>query len=152
MTRPSSFSQRLTTKFCNSLNLLLTLRFVATLFTSGQRQDYAIHRRGRSSRAVQVDRGSLPPSRLSNRTQPFRNMAGFYTEFELGLELDSVEVRGILLYNGQEWGRVIFDFLGIRLEWKTHGHHYILPYAMPRYPCLIYPPSSERFNARRSLV
>ena len=50
-------------------------------------------------------------------------MAGFYTgksisqvfdcfltkelvlEFELGLELDSAEVRGILLYNNQEWGR-----------------------------------------------
>lgn len=26
-------------------------------------------------------------------------------EFELGLELDSAEVRGILLYNNQEWGR-----------------------------------------------
>jgi len=36
---------------------------------------------------------------------------GFYTEFELGLELDSAEVRGILLYEGQEWGRVVFDFL-----------------------------------------
>ena len=32
-------------------------------------------------------------------------------EFELGLELDSAEVRGILLYEGQEWGRVVFDFL-----------------------------------------
>jgi hypothetical protein len=31
-------------------------------------------------------------------------------EFELGLELDSAEVRGILLYEGQEWGRVVFDF------------------------------------------
>jgi hypothetical protein len=35
----------------------------------------------------------------------------FRTEFELGLELDSAEVRGILLYEGQEWGRVVFDFL-----------------------------------------
>lgn len=26
-------------------------------------------------------------------------------EFELGLELDSAEVRGILLFNNQEWGR-----------------------------------------------
>jgi hypothetical protein len=32
-------------------------------------------------------------------------------EFELGLELDSAEVRGILMYEGQEWGRVVFDFL-----------------------------------------
>lgn len=29
----------------------------------------------------------------------------FRLEFELGLELDSAEVRGILLYNNQEWGR-----------------------------------------------
>ncbi len=33
------------------------------------------------------------------------------TEFELGLELDSCEVRGILIYEGQEWGRVVFEFL-----------------------------------------
>jgi len=33
-------------------------------------------------------------------------------EFELGLELDSPDVRGILLYNQQEWGRfVIIIFL-----------------------------------------
>jgi hypothetical protein len=32
-------------------------------------------------------------------------------DFELGLELDGAEVRGILLYEGREWGRVIFDML-----------------------------------------
>ena len=30
--------------------------------------------------------------------------------FELGLELDSAEVRGILLHDGQPWGSVVFDF------------------------------------------
>jgi hypothetical protein len=51
-------------------------------------------------------------------------MAGFYTEFELGLELDSVEVRGILLYHGQEWGRYVtlvfvdlFRVLRLRSMW-----------------------------------
>jgi hypothetical protein len=34
-----------------------------------------------------------------------------HPEFELGLELDSTEVRGVLLYNGDEWGHVVFDFL-----------------------------------------
>ena len=34
----------------------------------------------------------------------------FTTEFELGLELDSAEVRGILIYEGQDWGQVVFDF------------------------------------------
>lgn len=51
------------------------------------------------------------------------------SDFELGLELDSCEVRGILIFEGmcisvmfsatlanieivgQEWGRVVFDFL-----------------------------------------
>jgi hypothetical protein len=33
-------------------------------------------------------------------------------EFELGLELDSAEVRGILLYNKQEWGRLVNYFSG----------------------------------------
>lgn len=32
-------------------------------------------------------------------------------EFELGLEMDSAEVRGVLFYEGQEWSRVVFDFL-----------------------------------------
>lgn len=31
-------------------------------------------------------------------------------EFELGLELDSAEVRGVLIHQGQDWGRVVFDF------------------------------------------
>lgn len=41
------------------------------------------------------------------------------SEFELGLELDSAEVRGILLYENQEWGR-----------WVLHG-----VYILPRSPC-----------------
>ena len=32
-------------------------------------------------------------------------------DFELGLELDGAEVRGILLYEEREWGRVVFDML-----------------------------------------
>lgn len=32
-------------------------------------------------------------------------------DFELGLELDGAEVRGILQYDGREWGRVVFDLL-----------------------------------------
>lgn len=40
-----------------------------------------------------------------------RLLTSRFQEFELGLEMDSAEVRGILLYEGQEWGRVVFDFL-----------------------------------------
>lgn len=35
---------------------------------------------------------------------------GFVTEFEIGLELGSGEVRGILIYKGEDWGYVVFDF------------------------------------------
>ena len=48
------------------------------------------------------------------------NMAGFYTEFELGLELDSLDVRGILLYHRRKSGRWVvirsFPLSGTRLE------------------------------------
>ena len=33
------------------------------------------------------------------------------SEFELGLEFDSAEVRGVLMYDGREWGKVVFDFI-----------------------------------------
>jgi hypothetical protein len=73
-----------------------------------------------------VDIGSLP-SFQENASMPAQN--GFYTgafesisrsarwmnlgftDFELGLELDGAEVRGILLYEEREWGRVVFDML-----------------------------------------
>ena len=40
----------------------------------------------------------------------FRLCGLFSAEFELGLELDSAEVRGVLIYQGQDWGRVVFDY------------------------------------------
>jgi len=73
-----------------------------------------------------VDIGSLP-SFQENANMPTQD--GFYTgtwngctstkvdhqlgsaDFELGLELDGAEVRGILLYEGREWGRVVFDMV-----------------------------------------
>jgi hypothetical protein len=73
-----------------------------------------------------VDIGSLP-SFQENASMPTHD--GFYTgtlntwsftgshnrlgtvDFELGLELDGAEVRGILVFDGREWGRVVFDML-----------------------------------------
>ena len=34
---------------------------------------------------------------------------GFVTEFEMGLELNSTEVQGILIYEGQDWGHIVLD-------------------------------------------
>jgi hypothetical protein len=33
------------------------------------------------------------------------------TDFELGLSVDSAEVRGVLIYDDQEVGDLVFDFL-----------------------------------------
>lgn len=65
-----------------------------------------------------VDLSSLP---TFQQNASYTHAGGFYTgqeiylwielelililDFEVGLELDSVEARGILLYNNQEWGR-----------------------------------------------
>jgi len=56
----------------------------------------------------QVDLSVLPSFQWAAQQNPG---SGFYTEFELGLELDSAEVRGVLMFNGQEWSSTVFDFL-----------------------------------------
>ncbi|RXW12274.1 hypothetical protein EST38_g13579 [Candolleomyces aberdarensis] len=103
--------QRLTTKFCKFSQSPSDSSFVATLFTSDSDKIMRYTDEGEILELCKwtVDLTSLPTFQQNAATS---NMAGFYTEFELGLELDSVEVRGILLYHGQEWGRVTFDFLG----------------------------------------
>ncbi|KAJ3550483.1 hypothetical protein NMY22_g464 [Coprinellus aureogranulatus] len=103
--------QRLTTKFCKFSQSASDSTFVATLFTSDNDKIMRYSDEGEVLELCKwtVDLTSLPTFQQNASMSP---MAGFYTEFELGLELDSVEVRGILLYNGQEWGRVVFDFLG----------------------------------------
>lgn len=35
------------------------------------------------------------------------DIAALHIDFELGLELDSAEVRGVLLHNNEEWGRFV---------------------------------------------
>lgn len=96
--------------------------FVATLFTSDADKVMRYTDEGEMTELCKwtVDLSSLPTFR-QNASVP--QSGGFYTgnvtqcislneiyqkfavEFELGLELDSAEVRGILLYNNQEWGR-----------------------------------------------
>ncbi|KDQ12012.1 hypothetical protein BOTBODRAFT_113646 [Botryobasidium botryosum FD-172 SS1] len=59
--------------------------------------------------ARELCRWSVDLSTLPTFLTHANDMAGFYTEFELALEVDNAEVRGILLYNGQDWGHVVFD-------------------------------------------
>ncbi|KAJ3572787.1 hypothetical protein NP233_g2855 [Leucocoprinus birnbaumii] len=98
--------QRLSTKFWFRLPFSkfgLDTTFVATLFTSDANTIMRYTDEGETTELCKwtVDLSSLPSFRNNAATQA----GGFYTEFELGLELDSAEVRGILLYNNQEWGR-----------------------------------------------
>ena len=76
-----------------------------------------------------VDLAQLPLFQKHSR----EHRGGFFTEFELGLELDSagettnrnrrsypltvtfLEVRGVLLQDGKEVSRVVFDFFQVCL-------------------------------------
>lgn len=82
--------------------------FVAVLYTSEVDKEMRYTDEGETTELCKwtVDLGSLPPFQQFAQSQQ-----GFYTEFELGLELDSAEVRGVVLYKGMEVGRVVFDFL-----------------------------------------
>jgi hypothetical protein len=102
--------QRLTTKFCKFSPSAQDSSFIATLYTSDSDKLMRYNDEGETNELCKwtVDLSSLPTFRQNAATP---QMNGFYTEFELGLELDSAEVRGILLFNNQEWGRVTFDFL-----------------------------------------
>jgi hypothetical protein len=102
--------QRLTTKFCKYSQSAQDSSFVATLYTSDTDKLMRYTDEGETTELCKwtVDLSSLPTFK---HNAAILQTGGFYTEFELGLELDSAEVRGILLYNQQEWGRVTFDFL-----------------------------------------
>jgi len=98
--------------------------FVATLFTGDTERLMRYTDEGELTELCKwtVDLSSLPTFKQNASV----GATGFYTgmlstpksdvelkygtEFELGLELDSAEVRGILLYNGQEWGRRVLCF------------------------------------------
>jgi len=102
--------QRLRTKFCKFSANPSDRTFVADLYTSDSDRVMRYTDEGETQELCKwtVDLGTLP-SFVQHSHMPHPN--GFYTDFELGLELDSAEVRGVLLHQGQEWGRVVFDFL-----------------------------------------
>ncbi|KAJ3486412.1 hypothetical protein NLI96_g4257 [Meripilus lineatus] len=101
--------QRLKHKFCKFSQNGQDRMFVATLYSSDSDKIMRYTDEGETQELCKwtVDLGVLPTFQ-QNSGMPNRN--GFYTEFELGLELDSAEVRGILIHEGQDWGRVVFDF------------------------------------------
>jgi len=102
--------QKIKTKFCKYSQTPHDRIFVATMYTSDADKIMRYTDEGETVELCKwtVDIGSLP-SFQENASMPTQN--GFYTDFELGLELDGAEVRGILLYEEREWGRVVFDML-----------------------------------------
>ncbi|KAL5478877.1 hypothetical protein ACEPAI_2154 [Sanghuangporus weigelae] len=101
--------QRVQTKFCKFSQNAQDRLFVAILYTSDSDKIMRYTDEGETVELCKwtVDLGNLP----SFQQQSAMMQSGFYTEFELGLELDSAEVRGILIHEGEECGRVVFDFL-----------------------------------------
>lgn len=101
--------QRVKTKFCKFSQNGQDWNFVAVLYTSDTDKIMRYTDEGETMELCKwtVDLSTLPSFR-QNASVPQPN--GFYTEFELGLEMDSAEVRGVLFYEGQEWSRVVFDF------------------------------------------
>ncbi|KAI9057551.1 actin-like ATPase domain-containing protein [Trametes sanguinea] len=101
--------QRLKTTFCKFSQTPNDRMFVAVLYTSESDKIMRYTDEGEIMELCQwtIDLGALP-SFQRNASVPQPN--GFYTEFELGLELDSAEVRGVLIYQGQDWGRVVFSY------------------------------------------
>ncbi|THU93853.1 actin-like ATPase domain-containing protein [Dendrothele bispora CBS 962.96] len=102
--------QRLATKFCKYSQTPQDSTFVAVLYTSDSERVMRYNDEGETSELCKwtVDLSTLPAFQQSAL---LGQSGGFYTEFEIGLELDSAEVRGVLLHNNQEWGRVIFDYI-----------------------------------------
>ncbi|THH28180.1 hypothetical protein EUX98_g6007 [Antrodiella citrinella] len=96
--------QRLRHKFCK-----FSQNGQATLYASDSEKIMRYTDEGETTELCKwtVDLSVLP-SFQQNAVRQAGN--GFYTEFELGLELDSAEVRGVLIHEGRDWGRVVFDF------------------------------------------
>ncbi|GJJ14004.1 hypothetical protein Clacol_008261 [Clathrus columnatus] len=102
--------QLVKTKFCKFSATPQDRTFEAVLYTSDSEQIMRYTDEGACAELCKwtVDLGTLPSFQYQ-ATIPQPN--GFYTEFELGLSVDSAEVRGVLIYENQEVGDIVFDFL-----------------------------------------
>ena len=79
------------------MNVCLDRMFVAVLFTSERSDHVRYVDEGDLVELCKwtVDLGSLPTFQQHASSQAAAMGHGFYTEFELGLEVDSAEVRGV---------------------------------------------------------
>ncbi|KAJ7657912.1 hypothetical protein DFH06DRAFT_1327966 [Mycena polygramma] len=85
--------------------------FIATLYTSPSASARYADDPGAGLRELCVWRADLGRMGGFLEAAAMHPEGGFYTDFDLALELDSAEVRGVLLDGrGGEWGRVVFAF------------------------------------------
>ncbi|KAG9098792.1 hypothetical protein FRC06_005972 [Ceratobasidium sp. 370] len=82
--------------------------FEVQVFTSDSERTLRYTDEGETSELCKwtIDLSLLPSFKEHARVES-RN--GFYTEFELGLRLETNELRGVLLYDGEERGRVMSE-------------------------------------------
>ncbi|EJT97177.1 actin-like ATPase domain-containing protein [Dacryopinax primogenitus] len=102
--------QRIKTMFCKFSKVADDRLFTAVLYTSDADRVMRYTDEGETTELCKwtVDLSVLPSFQWAAQNH---GSTGFYTEFELGLELDSAEVRGVLMWEGREWGSTVFDFL-----------------------------------------
>ncbi|POY72841.1 hypothetical protein BMF94_4096 [Rhodotorula taiwanensis] len=101
--------ERLRSRFCKFIKDPHDSVFTAHLFVSNSEELYRYTDEGDLAELCRwtVDLGALPRFRELERT------GGGYIEFDLGLQLDSAEVRGVLMTeDGIECGAATFEFLG----------------------------------------
>ncbi|GAA5822338.1 hypothetical protein JCM10212_005680 [Sporobolomyces blumeae] len=102
--------QRLKSRFCKFSRSPSDCFFTAILYTSDEDKIFRYTDEGEIIELCRwtVDLSPLPSFQYHAQA----SLGGFYTEFDLGLILDSAEVLGVLLTDeGEEVGRATFEFL-----------------------------------------
>jgi len=89
-------------KFCSS-RYDRTFDLVLYTSTGDQPSRYIDQEAGEELYRCGVDLGTYPSFLEQVEASPFGN---FYVDFVLGFEMDSAELRCVLLYNGEKWGSV----------------------------------------------
>ncbi|KAJ6476249.1 actin-like ATPase domain-containing protein [Mycena sanguinolenta] len=106
--------QRITTRFCKFSRTRDDATFTATLYTSSSSTARYADDADAALRELCVWKADVSVLAAFQEAAQRNPAGGFYTDFELGLEIDSAEVRGVLLDGeglGREWGRVVFAFM-----------------------------------------
>ncbi|BGP27361.1 hypothetical protein Rt10032_c22g6599 [Rhodotorula toruloides] len=104
--------QQLRSRYCKFSRAPTDCMFTAVLYVSDEDKVYRYTDEGPLEELCRwtVDLSPLPSFQYNASTTP---SGGFYTEFTLGLLIDSAEIIGVLVTDeGEEVGRATFEFFG----------------------------------------